>query len=252
MKSRLIIISFSLFFVSSAEAICVPRNKTTPSPSPDTPPNLRPVSIPLPFSAKAPTPSLLPSPLRSPRFPIPLSPAPKAPSPAAKAPSTILGTITSPLPRPGGGGNNPALQKICGGTDYPDVCSSTLGPVAGPASDVSAVLGVAIKAGSDFAKTAVDAAGKLASRPGLPPDDASPIKDCKDSYDDAVYNFQNAADALTKKDVGTMNTMLSAALTDVGDCQDAFEGQSSPLAAFSDTLKKMASNCLAIVDQMNK
>lgn len=151
-----------------------------------------------------------------------------------------------------GGGASPGLKKICDSTDYPDVCLSTLGPLAGPASDAASVLGVAIKAGSDFAKTAIATADTLATKPGTPPDEASSIKDCKDSYDDASYNFQNAADAFPKKDIGTMNTMLSAALTNVEDCKDALEGRDSPLNTISDTLRKMASNCLAIVDVMNK
>ncbi|KAK1350702.1 Pectinesterase inhibitor domain containing protein [Heracleum sosnowskyi] len=285
MKSKLIILSFTLFFFNSGNAICVPRNRSVPSPFPHTPPNLIPVSS-TPSLPKAPTPSLpapkapsssspkapvpsLPAP-SLPKAPTPSLPAPKAPSssspkapvPSLPAPSLPKGGNPQPgkgspllgggKPLPGGGGDNPGLKKICNSTDYPDVCLSTLGLLVGPATDPPTVLGVAIKAGLDFAKTAKDAAQQLATKPGTPPDEASPIKDCTDNYDDVLYNFQKAADALPQKDIGTMNTMLSAALTDVEDCNDAFEGRVSSLATFSDTLMKMASNCLAIVDVMNK
>ncbi|XP_074341090.1 uncharacterized protein LOC141678640 [Apium graveolens] len=252
MKSMFFIVPFTLFFFNSAHAICVPRNRSATTPYPNSSPVLKPVSSsPAP---KLPTPSSPPQSLPSslPNDSTPSSPAPKAPSPTAN-PSFIknpIDAIKSALPKPGGGGDNPGLKKICDSTDYPDVCLSTLGPLAGPASDAASVLGVAIKAGSDSAKTAIETAHNLATKPGTPPDEA--FKDCKDSYDDVAYNFQNAADALPLKDIGTMNTMLSAALTNVEDCKDALEGRDTPLTPISETLRKMASNCLAIVDVMNK
>lgn len=140
---------------------------------------------------------------------------------------------------------NAGIKKICDSTDYPDICMGTLSPLVRNPGDVPAVLNVAIKAGLDFAKTALTAADKLATKPGTPPNMASMYKDCKDSYDDAVYNFQNAMDA-GSSDLGTTNTMLSAAITDVGDCEDACQGPGCQLATFSDKVTKMASNCLAI------
>lgn len=116
--------------------------------------------------------------------------------------------------------------------------------VKGP-GDVHLVLNIAIKAGLDFVKTALSAAEKMAAKPGIPPNLASMYKDCKDSYDDALYNFQNAMDA-GSGDLGTTNTMLSAVITDIGDCEDAFQGQTCPLASYSEKVTKMASNCLAI------
>ncbi|XP_074324926.1 uncharacterized protein LOC141661816 [Apium graveolens] len=117
-------------------------------------------------------------------------------------------------------------------------------------SDIPSVLAIAIQAGLDFAKAAAANADRLSTQSGMPPNQVAALNDCKDSYDDVSYNFQNAYDALPAKDVGTMNTMLSAAITDVGDCMDGFEGMDSPMATFSDKLKMMASNTLAIIVQL--
>lgn len=93
-------------------------------------------------------------------------------------------------------------------------------------------------------KLAVALAAKLAS---MPSPLASIYGDCKDSYNDAVENFESAKDALVTGDVGTMNSMLSAAITDFGDCDDGLLGQSSPLLDVDLALIHMTSNCLAIV-----
>ncbi|KAF5950824.1 hypothetical protein HYC85_012817 [Camellia sinensis] len=68
---------------------------------------------------------------------------------------------------------------------------------------------MAIKAASEYTKVAVDTATKLASNPGIPPKMASIINDIRDSYSDALDNYNEAMEALQKHDVGTMNSMLS-------------------------------------------
>ncbi|KAL6548199.1 hypothetical protein OROGR_008620 [Orobanche gracilis] len=89
----------------------------------------------------------------------------------------------------------------------------------------------------------------MADAPGVPPELASVLRDCKDSYDDAVYNFESTIDAFPRRDIGTMNSMLSAVITDVGDCEDGFSGfgEESPFSSVADRLTNMTSNCLAIV-----
>lgn len=108
---------------------------------------------------------------------------------------------------------------------------------------------LAIKAATEHTQVAVAAATKIATSPGIAPNIASTISDCKDSYDDALDNFQKALDALSSRDVGTMNSMLSAAITDFSDNDDFLVGKaSSPvLLEFNAKLSKMTSNCLAIV-----
>ncbi|KAL8121497.1 hypothetical protein AgCh_018286 [Apium graveolens] len=221
MELRIIFILFTLIFFNSAHAACVPRNNSTSAPNPHAPRNLKPL------------PPAAPTTLQS-------CPAPEA--------AGLVDAVLTALPQ-ATGNENPEIKNICDATDYPDVCLATLGRYNGP-SDIPSVLAIAIQAGLDFAKAAAANADRLSTQSGMPPNQVAALNDCKDSYDDVSYNFQNAYDALPAKDVGTMNTMLSAAITDVGDCMDGFEGMDSPMATFSDKLKMMASNTLAIIVQL--
>lgn len=75
---------------------------------------------------------------------------------------------------------------------------------------------------------------------------ASSLEDCRESYDDALSNLQNAVDALVGHDIGTVSVMLSAALQDYSACDDDFEGGTNPMADMDNMLMQMTSNCLAI------
>ncbi|KAK6122589.1 hypothetical protein DH2020_020100 [Rehmannia glutinosa] len=149
--------------------------------------------------------------------------------------------------------SDPQVSKICDNTDHPPLCMATILPLLKGKANVESVLRVAVQAGGDYAKEALSVAKKLAEKPGTSPELLSTLKDCKDSYDTAVENFAKTTDAFATRDIGTMRSVLSAVITFVGDCEDEFaEMQSqSPLAGYAEKLTDMASNCLAIVSQMN-
>jgi len=88
--------------------------------------------------------------------------------------------------------------------------------------------------------------------PGVPPQVASIVRDCKDSYDEAMSNFEKAMNALPEGDFGTVNIMLSAVITDIGDCEDGLSGTGStfPISDYAEKLTNMTSNCLAIASLM--
>ncbi|CAL5346863.1 unnamed protein product [Camellia sinensis] len=142
---------------------------------------------------------------------------------------------------------NPVLSQICKSTDYVDLCISSIKPLIHGKTDTVSVLEQAIKVAINNAKTAVAVATKISTIPNTPPDMKSIASDCKDSYEDALDNYQKALEALGIKDVGTMNSMLSAAITDSSDCDDRLSGNKSPLLDFDSKMKQMTSNCLAIV-----
>ncbi|KAI3459218.1 hypothetical protein Pfo_015881 [Paulownia fortunei] len=148
---------------------------------------------------------------------------------------------------------DPEVKKICDDTDHPALCLATLLPLVKGKVDVESVLEVAVQASNEFAKQGLSLAKKLAEKPGTPPQLLSTLKDCKDSYDTAVDNFDKTIDAFTVRDIGTMRSMLSAVITFIGDCEDEFaELQTdSPLSGYAEKLTDMTSNCLAIVSQMN-
>ncbi|KAG6478980.1 pectinesterase inhibitor-like [Zingiber officinale] len=184
-------------------------------------------------------------------LPTPSSPSSNAniipPSPTRRNPQA------SAQPGPSFPVADDAIAALCGKTDYPDVCVSWVrqlgGSVGGgPAHDALGVLSLqmqACRAKVDAARAEVSAA---VVKPGTDPRTASNLQVCSDSYDDAVDNLDDAEAAVKANDKGTMNSMLSALVTDFSTCEDSFSEMNakSPQAATDDLLTKMASNCLAL------
>ncbi|KAL2464289.1 Plant invertase/pectin methylesterase inhibitor superfamily protein [Forsythia ovata] len=143
---------------------------------------------------------------------------------------------------------DPKVQKICDSTDHPLLCLGTVLPLLDHKTDSFSILEVSVKASSELTKFALSMAKKFSNMPGVPPKVASILRDCKDSYDEAMYNFEKAMNALLERDIGTLNTMLSAVITDIGDCEDELSGtgSTSPLSNYAEKLTNMTSNCLAI------
>ncbi|EYU29652.1 hypothetical protein MIMGU_mgv1a027137mg [Erythranthe guttata] len=144
---------------------------------------------------------------------------------------------------------DPKVKKICDSTDHSSLCLTTIAPLLKGKDDVPSVLEVSIGVGSKLSDYALSLAKTMSEKPGMPPQVLSVIKDCKDSYDTAAYNYQNAVDALHEKDIGTMNSMLSAVITNVGDCEDGFSsiGETSVFSGLAENLTNVTSNCLAII-----
>ncbi|XP_073307375.1 uncharacterized protein [Primulina huaijiensis] len=251
-----------------------PGPASVSSSSPESP------SVPSPFTGQASAPSVSPSPSTdSPNyvsFPPSISDSPSySMSPDADGPSESNGpssfdistVLSSVKPSESDGPSpfdisklfssvkvDPEVEKICESTDHPALCIATVAPLLkGENIDVKSVLEVAIKASSTFTQFVLSLAKKLAEKPGTPPEMKSILNDCKDSYDTALSNFEETTTALSQGDIGTMNSMLSAVMTFVGDCEDSFDGLGieSPLMDYSDKLTNMTSNCLAIVSLMN-
>lgn len=145
------------------------------------------------------------------------------------------------------------MKKICDSTDHPDLCLATIVPQLNGKTDVSSALDVAIRAGAKISRYGLFLVQKLAADPATPPEVAAVLKNCKESCSIAVDNYENAIDALPEHDIGTMNSMLSAVITNVGDCADvlAKKGPDSPFSSVATRLRNVTSNCLAIVSQLD-
>ncbi|XP_019180246.1 PREDICTED: uncharacterized protein LOC109175441 [Ipomoea nil] len=152
------------------------------------------------------------------------------------------GTAKRPVPKgkSAGGSADRELRKICSTTENPSLCVSTVAPrLKSGGANARAALDISIKASRDLAKTGAAKAKKLG------------VKECKGKFRDAMDNFDLARKAFKKKDVGTMNSMLSAVITDMSDCSDKLSGSGSPLINLADKLATMTSNCLLIIPQMH-
>lgn len=130
------------------------------------------------------------------------------------------------------------------------MCASSIQPLPHPPGLVgpAALLKMQLQACRAQAEKARAHIAALVSLPGTKARDASSLQDCDDNYDDVIDNLDEAADALSSRDKGTLKTMLSALVTDFSTCDDGFAEMAkvSPLAVIDVMLTKLASNCLAI------
>ncbi|XP_010524736.1 PREDICTED: putative pectinesterase/pectinesterase inhibitor 26 [Tarenaya hassleriana] len=209
----------------SPEIVAPSPEITAPKASPPAVPTSRKES---PGAAPAGSNSPTKPPAKSPSQSKPMAPSPNEP---LISPGKILNLSQQLLP--------PEFKNICEKTDFPALCESSIQPlVKGEIKiDPESVLLLAIQASIEATKKALITAGEVA--------DAA---DCKELYDDAVMNLEDAVNAVKSRDPDTVNSDLSAALTDYSTCNDGFEetGEPNPLADVGDNLMKMASNCLAI------
>ncbi|KAH0851769.1 vegetative cell wall protein gp1 [Brassica rapa] len=165
------------------------------------------------------------------------SPSPETPEEIPGAPSgkTLISSATTLLKQTL---LSPEIKTICGKTDNPELCESSISPLLTAAikPDASSVLVLAIQASINATKAVMPTVNKVAAA------------DCQELYDDAVSNLEDAINAVNESDIATVNSNLSAAMTDYGTCNDGFEesGEPNPLADVADKLHKMVSNCLAI------
>ncbi|KAL5983531.1 hypothetical protein ACLOJK_017618 [Asimina triloba] len=143
-----------------------------------------------------------------------------------------------------------AIKDICSKTDYADVCITSLTgtPLEGDTLDASAALQMLIKSAVRHGNAALVEAQRLAGDSSLPDFTLQNMKVCQGTYSDALDDFQKAADAAVARDMGTLNTMLSAAMTDYDTCSDGFMEMpgASPLIDYDNKLSHMTSNCLAV------
>ncbi|XP_044500799.1 uncharacterized protein LOC123221894 [Mangifera indica] len=146
-------------------------------------------------------------------------------------------------------GDNPEVKKTCSSTDQPLLCEKFLSPLFNP--DTPVVLEKAINETAFHLKLAMEALTKLANAPigelGKP---SSGIEDCKQSYQDASENLENAKNAIANNDIGTINSMLSAATTDFSDCNDFLDNPTVKMLGA--VLSNLVSTCLVIAASMKK
>lgn len=109
-----------------------------------------------------------------------------------------------------------------------------------------------IKSVQDKTHVAIEAAKKLSEKGTVPSIIAGNLDVCQENYAEALDNLLSASNAIAARDVGTMNIMLSAALTDFSTCENGFGEMPgiSPLKVYDDILIELASNCLAVAELM--
>ncbi|EOY06708.1 hypothetical protein QUC31_016125 [Theobroma cacao] len=274
-KMLLVFLFLCIVLFTSAQAICVPRNQTVSEGGPglsssfsvsskshtQSSPASTPTSQPPP---SAPPPSTAPEPVS---VTPPSQPQPSPPSPStASAPVPATPTIDSspglklpeiqlplsPLSLNLGVGAktviDPQILSLCGKTDHAALCLACVAPFYNGKSDLSSVVEMLIKAGTEQTKQAIAIAAKMANDPKSDPKTVAKLNDCKEIYDDALDNMQEAIDAIPLKDVGTIATMISATISDFGTCDDGFTGQPNPIPDGVSPMAKINENLMNIAD----
>lgn len=143
--------------------------------------------------------------------------------------------------------SDPRIKSVCDKTDQPGLCLSVISPVFNGKTDIPSVVGMLIKAATDQTKQAIATAKKKATDPKSNAKTKSRLKDCEEIYDDALDNFKEAIEALPVHDMGTVDTMLSAAISDYGTCDDGFTGQPNPIPDGVSPMAKINENLMNIV-----
>ncbi|XP_021852289.1 pectinesterase inhibitor 10 [Spinacia oleracea] len=146
---------------------------------------------------------------------------------------------------------NPDVKKTCGSTDNPELCLSSLKQFLGQGNgdkktDTFSLLEMQVKATLQATELALGLSGK---KPAQSDNDKDTVKDCKEMYADAKDNLEKVLKAIKSKDIGTINSMLSATISDFGTCDDGAEesGGTSSLVGYGSKLTKLVSNCLSTV-----
>ncbi|KAF3454549.1 hypothetical protein FNV43_RR04997 [Rhamnella rubrinervis] len=78
------------------------------------------------------------------------------------------------------------------------------------------------------------------------------LKDCKENYQNAVFQLKKCQDALEAKRYNDVNQWVSAAMTDAQSCAESFaaEDAKSPICEKSKVFKQQCSNILAVTNQL--
>ncbi|XVE82260.1 hypothetical protein DITRI_Ditri15bG0134000 [Diplodiscus trichospermus] len=243
MEPKLLLVSlfWCILLFNPAQAICVPLNQSDPHSSPS-------------HSSSSSTTTTTSSSSKSPPSSAEVAHTPphEKPHSSHPEPSSIkLPKNSHPKISMNVGVNvrtvtDPNIKSLCDKTDQPSLCMSSISPFYNGKSDVGSVVWMLMRAGTEQTKRAIRIATKMANDAKNDPKKVSSLNDCKEVYDDALDNLQKSMDAITPKDVGTINTMMSAAISDYASCDDGFSGQPDPNAKGVSPMGKINENLMNI------
>ncbi|KAF5193923.1 Plant invertase/pectin methylesterase inhibitor superfamily protein [Thalictrum thalictroides] len=171
----------------------------------------------------------------------------QGPPPTAKPAPTLLPTLTNPLGAPGQ--VNTDVRRVCDATDNPLLCLNTVSPLLQGKFDLVSILETEVKACKNQAQTLLDKSIKISADPATVADVAKTLKICKENYESVLDNMDATLKAIGEKDLGTVNTMLSAAISDVSTCGENFSEVSTnpnPLSDMEQLVTNLVGNCLSI------
>ncbi|KAL5698587.1 hypothetical protein ACHQM5_029605 [Ranunculus cassubicifolius] len=151
-------------------------------------------------------------------------------------------------------GEEDLIATTCGHTLYVDLCLSSLREdPRSETADLKGLAKIALDISLVNATKMISHLTQLKSQndTSLPFDSffSSCMDDCIDEYQEAAGNLEDANDALEKNSLATVDSLITAAMTDSDTCEDGFgdkEEMESPLTEKNREFSNLCSNALAI------
>ncbi|KAI4329796.1 hypothetical protein MLD38_028142 [Melastoma candidum] len=143
------------------------------------------------------------------------------------------------------------ISKLCSKTDYVTLCiSSVKKNIKGQHTGVS-VLNAEIDAAANSTKEALAKATTL-YKSASSKVEKEILGTCQEMYGDAIDEAVDAKAAIKAHDSASLNSYLSALLTDVETCEDTYSdfSRASPLKELDDLIRNLGSNCFKIASQI--
>ncbi|KAJ9190140.1 hypothetical protein P3X46_001368 [Hevea brasiliensis] len=147
-------------------------------------------------------------------------------------------TANAPLPPV-----DPTLEKICSVTENPHKCISIIAPYTSGPTDAVSILNMIIEAIYKQVERAITISDKATQNPSQSSVISSCLDKCVESYNKVIDDLGKAMAASSSHDISAVNTMLSAAISNFGLCDEAFHKNGladSPMKEIDESLIELA------------
>ncbi|MQL87866.1 hypothetical protein Taro_020422 [Colocasia esculenta] len=182
---------------------------------------------------------------------------------------SLLGLSAATRPEPAAGQRSVEfIRSSCGTTQYPRLCFETLSGYAATIQTSSMQLAhAALSVSLDGARSTSAAVGKLmAGATGMRPREAAAMRDCVENMEDSVEELLRSLKEMGKLgargrgdiafQISSIQTWVSAALTEEGTCMDGFAGSSmagsvkTAVRGQIVNVAQLTSNALALINAL--
>ncbi|XAR58415.1 Pectinesterase [Bertholletia excelsa] len=164
----------------------------------------------------------------------------------------LAATADAPTDAPATTAGSPLIEKACNGSQYKDLCISTLNSDQG--SKTTDLKGLAFISLKNAVKNASDTAvkiKKLLSGKGPGPSVDDGLLSCEKEYNDIVDQIDDSINALVSGAFDDVNNWLEAALADIETCDENLGDKVVDITHRNEILRQLCSNCLSIVNVLS-
>ncbi|KAK8925830.1 hypothetical protein KSP39_PZI018049 [Platanthera zijinensis] len=144
-----------------------------------------------------------------------------------------------------------AVGSFCNHTVYSDLCVKTIvenAPTFKPLNQ-DTVLAILMSAVDSKAHEAKAFLLGLTKQHTLNSQTRELLRECVETYSNAIGNLADARRAIQARDTGARDALINSMIPNFESCDDGFTEfyLKSPMTAWTNVLKNMVDNCLAIV-----